>query len=54
MRVAVVLERQLQSSIDRFMSALTPALTVGIAVMVGALILPVMNAVLSISDLASR
>ena len=54
MRVAVMLERQLQSSIDRFMSALTPALTVGIAVMVGALILPVMNAVLSISDLASR
>jgi hypothetical protein len=29
-------------------------LTVGIALMVGALILPVMNAVLSISDLASR
>jgi general secretion pathway protein F len=53
-RVAVMLERQLQSSIDRFMSALAPALTVGIALMVGALIMPVMNAVLSINDLAAR
>jgi len=53
-RVAVMLERQIQSNIDRFMSALTPALTVGIALMVGALIVPVMNAVLSINDLAAR
>jgi general secretion pathway protein F len=54
LRVALMLERQVQSSIDRFMSALTPALTVGIALMVGALIMPVMNAVLSINDLAGR
>ncbi|MBR1201852.1 MULTISPECIES: type II secretion system F family protein [unclassified Bradyrhizobium] len=54
MRVAIMLERQTQSSIDRFMAALAPALTVGIAVMVGALIMPVMNAVLSINDLAGR
>jgi general secretion pathway protein F len=53
-RVAIMLERQIQSSIDRFMSGLTPALTVGIALMVGALIMPVMNAVLSINDLAAR
>jgi general secretion pathway protein F len=53
-RVALMLERQIQSSIDRFMSALTPALTVGIALMVGALIVPVMNAVLSINDLAAK
>jgi general secretion pathway protein F len=53
-RVAIMLERQIQSSIDRFMSALTPALTVGIALMVGALILPVMTAVLSLNDLAAR
>jgi general secretion pathway protein F len=53
-RVAIMLERQIQSSIDRFMSALTPVLTVGIALMVGALIMPVMNAVLSINDLAAR
>jgi general secretion pathway protein F len=52
--VAIMLERQIQSSIDRFMSALTPALTVGIALMVGALILPVMTAVLSLNDLAAR
>lgn len=54
MRVATMLERQTQSSIDRFMAALAPALTVAIAVMVGALIMPVMNAVLSINDLAGR
>ena len=53
-RVAIMLEQQIQSSIDRFMSALTPALTVGIALMVGALLMPVMNAVLSISDVAAR
>jgi len=53
-RVAVMLERQTQSNIDRFMSALTPALTVGIALMVGALIMPVMNAVLSINDMVTR
>lgn len=54
MRVAIMHERQIQSNIDRFMSALTPALTVGIAIMVGLLIMPVMNAVLSINDLAAR
>lgn len=53
-RVAIMLERQIQSNIDRFMSALTPALTVGIALMVGALIMPVMNAVLSINDMVGR
>lgn len=54
LRVAVMLERQIQASIDRFMAALSPILTVGIALMVGALIMPVMNAVLSINDLAAR
>jgi general secretion pathway protein F len=53
-RVAIMLEQKIQSSIDRFMSALTPLLTIGIALMVGALIMPVMNAVLSINDLAAR
>lgn len=53
-RVATMLERQIQSSIDRFMTVLTPVLTVAIALMVGALIMPVMNAVLSINDLAAR
>jgi general secretion pathway protein F len=54
MRVAVMLERQIQSSIDRFMATLTPVLTVAIALMVGALIIPIMNAVLSINDMAVR
>ena len=52
--VASLLESEMQSRIDRFMSALMPALTVGIAVLVGVLIMPVMNAVLSINDLAAR
>jgi len=52
--VASMLETEIQNRIDRFMSALTPALTVGIALLVGVLIMPVMNAVLSINDLAAR
>jgi general secretion pathway protein F len=54
MRVAVMLEAQTQRNIERFMAMLTPILTVTIAVAVGALIMPVMNAVLSINDLAAR
>jgi general secretion pathway protein F len=54
LRVAQMLEKQLQTSVDRFMAALTPAMTVGIALIIGALIMPVMNAVLSINDLAGR
>jgi len=54
LRVAVMLEQQTQASIDRFMAALTPVLTVTIALLVGILIMPVMNAVLSINDLAAR
>jgi general secretion pathway protein F len=53
-RIAMMFERQTQTSIDRFMSALTPALTVAVALLVGALILPVMTAVLSVNDLAAR
>ncbi|CCD94775.1 putative General secretion pathway protein F [Bradyrhizobium sp. ORS 375] len=53
-RVAEMLEKQLQTRVDRFMAALTPAMTVGIAVIIGALIMPVMTAVLSINDLAGR
>ncbi|MGJ4946766.1 type II secretion system F family protein [Bradyrhizobium sp. HKCCYLS20291] len=54
LRVAEMLEKQLQTRVDRFMAALTPAMTVGIALVIGALIMPVMNAVLSINDLAGR
>ncbi|CCE00701.1 type II secretion system F family protein [Bradyrhizobium sp. STM 3809] len=54
LRVAEMLEKQLQTRVDRFMAALTPAMTVGIALIIGALIMPVMTAVLSINDLAGR
>jgi general secretion pathway protein F len=54
MRVALMLEQQLQLRVDRFMAALTPTLTVVIALLVGAMIMPVMSAVLSINDLAAR
>ncbi|MGJ5153955.1 type II secretion system F family protein [Bradyrhizobium sp. HKCCYLR1023] len=54
LRVAQMLEKQLQTNVDRFMAALTPAMTVGIALVIGALITPVMTAVLSINDLAGR
>jgi general secretion pathway protein F len=52
-RLAVTFEKQAQRTIDRFMTMLTPLLTVVIAVLVGGLIITVMNAILSINDLAS-
>jgi general secretion pathway protein F len=51
-RVAVTFEQQTQRSIERFMTMLTPALTVAIAGLVGALIMTVVNAILSINELA--
>lgn len=53
MRLAAAFEAQGQRSVDRFMTILTPLLTVVIAVLVGSLIITVMNAILSINDLAA-
>jgi general secretion pathway protein F len=53
MRLAAAFESQGQRSVDRFMTILTPVLTVAIAVLVGSLIITVMNAILSINDLAA-
>jgi len=52
--VAAKFEQQTQRSIDRFMTALTPLLTMTIAVLVGGLIMAVMNAILSVNELAAR
>jgi general secretion pathway protein F len=54
LRVAAMFERQTQRSIERAMGLLTPALTIGIAAVVGGLIMTVMDAVLSINDLAAK
>lgn len=54
LRVATMFEIQTQRSVDRFMTVLTPALTIFIAVMVGGLIMAVMNAILGINALAGR
>lgn len=54
LRVAVMFERQTQRSIERAMGLLTPALTIFIATVVGGLIMTVMDAVLSINDLAAK
>jgi general secretion pathway protein F len=53
-RVAIMFEQQTQRGIERFMGMLTPLLTAAIAMLVGALILPIMNSVLSINDMAFR
>lgn len=53
-RVATLFEQQTQRTIERSVGALTPILTVTIAIAVGALIVPIMSAVLSINDLAAR
>lgn len=54
LRVAVMFERETQRSIERAMGMLTPALTIFIAAVVGGLIMTVMDAVLSINDLAVK
>ena len=53
-RLAEMLERQTQHSIERFMSALTPALTVGIAILIGGMIMTVISAILSINEIPIR
>lgn len=54
MRLAEMFEQQTQHTIDRFMSLLTPSITIGIAVIIGGLIVTVINAILSINDIALR
>ena len=54
LRMAAMFEQQTQRTMDRLMTILTPALTLTIAFLVGSLILTVMNAILSINELAYR
>lgn len=54
LRLATLFERDAQAAIERMMSLLTPMLTIAIAGVVGALILTVMDAVLSINDMALK
>jgi general secretion pathway protein F len=54
LRVATMFERETQRSIERAMGLLTPTLTIFIASVVGGLIMTVMDAVLSINDLAVK
>jgi general secretion pathway protein F len=54
LRIAVILEQQSQRRIERLMTLLTPALTITIAGLVGALIFTVMDAILSVNELAVR
>ncbi|MGA2125109.1 MAG: type II secretion system F family protein [Xanthobacteraceae bacterium] len=53
-RLAEMLELQTQQSTERFMSALTPALTVGIAILIGGMIMTVISAILSINEIPFR
>ncbi|MEM7620864.1 MAG: type II secretion system F family protein [Pseudomonadota bacterium] len=52
LHTAQIFETQVQRSIDRYMSLLTPALTLFIGLSVGGLIMSVMSAILSINELA--
>ena len=52
LRTAFVLEQQSQRRIERLMTLLTPVLTIAIAGLVGGLMLTVMNAILSVNELA--
>ena len=54
LRMAAMFEQQTQRTLDRFMTILTPTLTLTIAFLVGGLVLSVMNAILSINELVYR
>jgi general secretion pathway protein F len=53
LRTALMFENHTQRRLDSFMALLTPALTLLIAAMVGGLVLTVMNAILSVNQLAA-
>jgi general secretion pathway protein F len=50
-RLAAMFEQQTQHSIQRFMSLLTPVLTVSIAILIGGMIMTVVSAILGINDI---
>jgi general secretion pathway protein F len=52
MQVATVIEADLQRHIERIVGLLTPILTLAVGGSIGALIMHVMSAVLSINNLA--
>jgi general secretion pathway protein F len=52
MRVAAMFEQQTQRTVDRFMTILTPFLTVVMAGLVGGLIMTVIDAIMSMNELA--
>ena len=54
LQVAGVIEAELQRNIERMVGLLTPLLTLAIGGSIGALIMQVMSAVLSINDIAFR
>ena len=54
LRIADMFEQQTQRSLDRAMVILTPAITLFIAGLVGLLIVTIMNALLSLNDIAIR
>jgi general secretion pathway protein F len=52
LKVATMFEQQTERDTERFMTVLTPVITLFVAVFVGALIITIMNAILSLNDLA--
>ncbi|HZP79823.1 MAG TPA: type II secretion system F family protein [Pseudolabrys sp.] len=54
MRVAIMFEQKTQRTAERLMTVLTPLLTIVMACVVGGLVMAVIDAVMSINDLAFR
>jgi general secretion pathway protein F len=53
-RVAVLFEQKTQRTAERFMTVLTPLITVAMAVAIGGLVMAVIDAVMSVNELAVR
>ena len=54
LRVSNILEQNTQRNIESFVTLLAPALTIAIAALVGSMIFSVMNAILSINEIAIK
>ena len=53
-RCAAIIDRAQKATLDRLMTFLTPAVTIGMGLLIGTLVISVMSTLLSINDLALR
>jgi general secretion pathway protein F len=53
MRIAVIYDKQLKTTIQRMLALLEPALIISLGLMIGGIIVSILLAILSVNDLAA-